>query len=51
MCLVCKICGYKQHDAEACNYYSQENPNTDLHDVNYICGACQDMEEMEEEKI
>ena len=39
--LTCKICGYKQFDDECCNYYQNKYKDMDLHDIPYICGACE----------
>lgn len=41
--LTCNICGYKQYDPECVKSYKQANPNTDVTDIYYICGACQNI--------
>ena len=38
--LVCKVCGYKQYNPETVDYYVRLHPETDPHDIDYICGAC-----------
>lgn len=42
MALVCKKCGYKQHDDITIDYMKEKFPNTDEHDIQYYCGACLD---------
>ena len=42
MALVCKRCGYKQHDVETINYQKKIFPNLEEHDIPYYCGACLD---------
>jgi len=40
--LTCKNCGYKQYDPEVISVYKERYPDTELHDIPYICGACTD---------
>jgi len=42
--LNCKKCGYKQHDSETVKVFMDKPENKDVepHDIEYICGACQD---------
>lgn len=42
MALVCKECGYKQYDEETIKAYQNMFPNTEEHDIPYLCGACLD---------
>lgn len=42
--LVCKKCGYKQHDEQTIKVFNEKYPNTCNHDIPYICGACLDNE-------
>ena len=42
MALVCKICGYKQHNEECIESFKEKFPNLEEHDIPYYCGACQD---------
>lgn len=46
--LVCKKCGYKQHDEETIKYYSDIHLDNDIHDIPYYCGACLDNADEEE---
>lgn len=41
--LVCKKCGYKQYDDETIESYKKDYPNMEIHDIPYICGACENM--------
>ena len=49
MALVCKICGYKQHDEETISYYKKKYPGIALRDIPYVCGACFDKGYSEDE--
>lgn len=49
MALICKICGYKQHDEETIRYYKKKYPGFPQHDIPYVCGACMDDGYKEEE--
>ena len=42
MALVCKKCGYKQYDDETIEVMKQRFPDLEEHDIPYICGACID---------
>jgi len=48
MALVCKICGYKQHDEETIAALKKYFPGLEEHDIPYYCGAC--MEEASEQE-
>ena len=49
MALVCKKCGYKQHDDEAILEFKKQFPDLEEHDIPYCCGACMDNIDEEEE--
>gem|GEM_PF-2920382 len=42
--LICKECGYLQHDRETIKAFQGlvENAGLENHDIDYLCGACQD---------
>ena len=42
MALVCKKCGYKQHDEETIAELKKIFPDLEEHDIPYCCGACMD---------
>ena len=46
--LVCERCGYKQYDEQTIRSYKEKYPDTDAHDIPYVCGACMDTEEDDE---
>lgn len=46
--LVCERCGYKQYDEQTIQSYKEKYPDTDAHDIPYVCGACMDTEEDDE---
>ena len=42
MSLVCKKCGYKQHDEKTIEEMKCRFPELEDHDIPYYCGACMD---------
>lgn len=45
--LVCKRCGYKQHDTGTVLMYKTRYPGIPAHDIPYLCGACMDQDDEE----
>lgn len=45
MALICKKCGYKQHDEDTIEYQKKIFPDLEEHDIPYYCGACMDDED------
>ena len=43
--LTCKRCGYKQYDPGTIAVFRDRYPDTEDHDIPYVCGACLDEEE------